>query len=160
MKPIYRTINLRPNILQFVINELPLLSLCPIGLLYGGIEEMPFQSLVVYLTLILTLLLVYRFIYIRRVRYHIESEQLVYEHGILQRKVDYVELYRVVDFKEHQSLMQQIAGLKTVTIFSGDRTSPRMDLMGMVYDEDIVSVIRERVEFNKQRKGVYEITNR
>jgi hypothetical protein len=51
-------------------------------------------------------------------------------------------------------------GIKTVSIYSGDRTNPRLDIYGIRERTDVVSVIRERVEYNKRSKGVYEITNR
>ena len=51
-------------------------------------------------------------------------------------------------------------GIKTVSIYSGDRTNPRLDIYGIRERIDVVSVIRERVEYNKRSKGVYEITNR
>ena len=86
-------------------------------------------------------------------------EQIVSEHGILYRKVDYMELYRIVDFQEHQSLLQQLCGLKTVSIFSMDRNTPRLDLTGIRRRDDIVTLVRERVEYNKRKKGIYEITN-
>lgn len=38
--------------------------------------------------------------------------------------------------------------------------NPKAELIGIKESEDIVSVIRSRVEYNKQIKGVYEITNR
>ena len=91
--------------------------------------------------------------------YHIGIEQLVCEQGVFVRKVDYMELYRIVDFQEHQSLMQQLCGLKTVRIFSTDRNTPRLDLTGMRRKDDIVPLIRGRVEYNKRKKGIYEITN-
>ena len=78
---------------------------------------------------------------------------------LLLRKVDYMELYRIVDFQEHQSLLQQLCGLKTVIIFSMDRNTPRLELRGIRRNDDIVPLIRERVEYNKRKKGIYEITN-
>ena len=56
--------------------------------------------------------------------------------------------------------MQQICGLKSVVIYSGDRNTPKLDVIGVKNELDLVSIIRERVEYNKQRKGVYEITHR
>ena len=56
--------------------------------------------------------------------------------------------------------MQQICGLKTVTIYSGDRSTPKLDIIGVKNDLDLVSLVRERVELNRRRKGIYEITNR
>ena len=73
---------------------------------------------------------------------------------------NYIELYRIVDYDERRSFIQQIVGLKTVTIYSGDRTTPHLDIIGVPVKIDLVAIIRERVEYNKQRKGVYEITNR
>jgi len=70
-----------------------------------------------------------------------------------------MELYRIVDFQEHQSLLQQICGLKTVRILSMDRNTPSLDLIGIRRRNDIVAIIRERVEINKRKKGIYEITN-
>ena len=133
--------------MQFVIDELPTLAVCCAGGIYGGLEDMPFPIAGVAVFLCLLLVLLYRFLCLCRIRYRIGSEQLVCERGLLVRKVDYMELYRVVDFQEHQSLMQQLCGLKTVRIFSTDRNTPRLDLTGM------------RRKYNKRKKGIYEITN-
>ena len=150
---------LQPHAGQFVINELPTLVLCCAGWVYGGMEGLPLTALAVPVALLLSLILLYRFVYLRRIRYRIGTEQLVSEHGIIRRKVDYMELYRIVDFQEHQSLLQQLFGLKTVSIFSMDRNTPRLDLIGIRRSNDIVTLIRERVEYNKRKKGIYEITN-
>lgn len=147
----FRNVVLRPHGMQFVIDELPLVSVCVAGLVYGGMATA--------VSLFLLLVLAYRFISLRLVRYRIGGEQLVCEHGLLSRKVDYMELYRIVDFQEHQSLLQQLCGLKTVIIFSMDRNTPRLELTGIRRSNDIVPLIRERVEYNKRKKGIYEITN-
>ena len=71
---------------------------------------------------------------------------------MFQRSTGYIELYRVVDFHEHQTLLQQIFGLKTVTVLSMDRTTPKLALIGLPKQTAIVELIRERVEFNKKKK--------
>ena len=71
-----------------------------------------------------------------------------------------MELYRVIDYQEDRTFMQQIAGLKTVIIFSTDRSTPRLNIIGQRSGFDLISEIRWRVELNKQRKGIHEITNR
>ena len=147
-------ITLCPSIGQFFINELPLLLLCVAMLLIA------YSTLLLVFSLLFSLCLLYRFIYLRSIRYHIGSEQLICEHGVFQRSVNYMELYRVVDFAEHQTLIQQLCGLKSVTVLSMDRTTPKLEMTGISNSYDVVSVIRTRVETNKRRKGVYEITNR
>lgn len=155
----YDTISFRPHPVQFVINELPLMSVFLAGAVYGGMEDMPFGSTAAVLSALVLLILLYRYVYLRRIRYDITAEQLVCERGILIRKVDYMELYRIVDFQEKQSILQQLCGLKTVSILSMDRNTPRLDLLGMKRSDGIVTMIRERVEYNKRKKGIYEITN-
>ena len=56
-------------------------------------------------------------------------------------------------------LLQKLCWLKTVSIFSMDRNTPRLDLTGIRRRDDIVTLVRERVEYNKRKKGIYEITN-
>lgn len=153
-------ITLCPSIGQFFINELPLLLLCVAMLLIGGLPGCAYSTLLLVFSLLFSLCLLYRFIYLRSIRYHIGSEQLICEHGVFQRSVNYMELYRVVDFAEHQTLIQQLCGLKSVTVLSMDRTTPKLEMTGISNSYDVVSVIRTRVETYKRRKGVYEITNR
>lgn len=83
-----------------------------------------------------------------------------YPSWVFSHSTDYVELYRVVDYQQSRSLPQQLFGLKTVTIYSGDRNNAKLDMIGIKASNDIVSEIRCRVEFNKKNKGIYEITNR
>ena len=73
--------------------------------------------------------------------------------------MDEIVLDRIVDLQERHSHLQQLCGLKTVRILSMDRNTPRLDLAGVRRGNDIVPLIRERVEYNKRKKGIYEITN-
>ena len=50
-------------------------------------------------------------------------------------------------------------GIKTVIIHSQDRTNSCLMMEGIKDKHHLVSNIRMRVEFNKRRKGIYEITN-
>ena len=152
------TIQLRPRTVQFFIDNLPLLTLDLCGYACAGMEGIPFKGLLLWLSAAMSLVLAYRFIYLKRMVYRITGEQLIYEHGVVTRSSDYVELYRVVDFAERSNLLQQVCGLKTVSVHSGDRTTPRLDIIGVDMGNDLVPVIRRRV--NKRRKGIYEITNR
>ncbi len=155
----FTTITLRPHPLQFVIDELILLVLCLLALGYGGTDDV-FSELAVYAGLALLLYLIYKYIKLRRTVYTLSGEQLKKAEGVFTRDEDYIELYRVVDFAERKNLLQMLFGLKTVTILSGDRTTPKLSLQGVKETLDLVAIIRERVEYTKTQKPVYEITNR
>jgi uncharacterized membrane protein YdbT with pleckstrin-like domain len=100
-----------------------------------------------------------RYLYLSRMRYAINEEQLQYEYGIFSIQRDYIELYRVVDYSEQRSFLQMLFGLKTVSIYSGDKTCPRLDVVGVRNQLDLISAIRERVEYNKKKRNIHEFTN-
>lgn len=71
-----RNILLRPHTGQFVIDELPLMFVCMAGLVYGGMEGLPLSSMARIVSLFLLLVLLYRFIYLRRIRYRSAKNSL------------------------------------------------------------------------------------
>lgn len=80
--------------------------------------------------------------------------------GVFHRKTDYIELYRIVDYSESQSFLQLIFKNKTVTIESGDKSHPVFSFYGISKNEPVIEFIRPRVEIQKRKIGVYEVTNR
>lgn len=155
----YDTVRLSPYLLQYVIDRLPLILLDVSGYVYAGIDGILLGHIVLGISILISSFLLYQLIHIRRMDYIVTGEQLIHEHGVFVRDSDYIELYRVVDFKENRSFLQQLAGLKTVSVYSGDRSTPKLDIIGVRNGMDLVALIRERVEYNRQRKGIYEITN-
>ena len=159
----FQSIVLQPHAGQFVIDELPAIVLCCAAWVYGGMEGLPLTALAVSVAALLSLALLYRFIYLRRTRYHIGSEQLISRHGVLSRKTDYMEQYRIVDFVEHQSLMQQLCGLKTVRIFSMDRNTPKTP--GIVHGEKETQIKmwrnkRKPVKSNEKERDTIALQSR
>ena len=155
----YKLIRLRPDWRQFIVDELLTIVFAAVMLIIGGLDGIPFSSIFFCIGLALVFLMYYRFVYLRGMRYTINEEQLVYEHGVFTRSRDYVELYRIVDYDERRSFLQQILGLKTIIIHSGDRTTPRLDIIGVRERDDIISVLRERVSYNRSRMNIHEFAN-
>lgn len=150
----------RPKCAQFVVSELPLiLVVCALLFLswmpWFGYGQWTFLAAAVGFAV-----LAFRFIYIRSKVFVFTPEQLVVKSGILSRSHEYTELYRVVDYRELRTLAQRLAGLKTVVLLSGDRLAPRIEIPGVPANEDIIDMVRTRVEANKKKRGIYEITNR
>lgn len=73
----FQSIVLQPHAGQFFIDELPAIVLCCAAWVYGGMEGLPLTALAVPVATLLSLALLYRFIYLRRTRYHIGCEQLI-----------------------------------------------------------------------------------
>lgn len=156
----FRPLSLRPHWLQFSINQLGWMILCLIAFTVYFNFHFTMVNIFKYIGIAILLYLFYQVIYLARMEYIVTSDQIIFLHGVFIHSTDYMELYRVIDYQQHRSLMQQLTGLKTVVIYSGDRNTPVMNIIGMRNDLDVVAEIRKRVEYNKQIKHIYEITNR
>lgn len=111
------------------------------------------------LSVLLLVLVVSRYIVLRSIRWEIDGETLCRQRGVFVRQKDYIELYRVVDYAETQTLLQRVFNVKTVIVMSTDRTDAQMSIYGVPARLDIVGMIRKRVENCKKEKRIYEITN-
>ena len=156
----FKPLSLRPHWLQFSINQLGWLILCLMAFTMYFNFHFIMVDIFLYVGIAILLYLFYQVIYLARMEYIVTSDQIIFLHGVISHSTDYMELYRVIDYQQHRSLMQQLTGLKTVVIYSGDRNTPVMSIIGMKEKMDVVAEIRRRVEYNKQMKHIYEITNR
>lgn len=146
---------------QFFANEIILIIVFVLLFIYGGSSSTAFvSSICLYGMLVLAVILIYRYAYLRNMKFIVTGEQLMYEHGVFHISRDFMELYRVIDFKEDSNLFQRFFGLKTIRIYSGDRSLPCLTIPGIHKSDNLVPFIRERVNLNRRINGIYEITNR
>lgn len=111
------------------------------------------------LSLLLAIVGIVRYITLTAIVWIISDNKLCRIRGVFSRHIDYLELYRVVDYSESQSFLQKLWKVKTVSIISTDKTDSTMVMYGVNARHDIVQLIRNRVENCKKEKRIYEITN-
>lgn len=154
----FGTITLRPSFLQWVTDKCGWITINIIGYCLYFDSTLPTAGLLLMIAMSLHIL--YMLLYLRLMKFTVTDEQIIYNHGVFNRKSEFIELYRVIDFHEDVSFIQNLLDIKTVTVHSGDRTTPRLRIPGIPLGYPLVQTLRERVEYNKRRNGIYEITNR
>ena len=125
----FGTIVFSPHSLQWMIDKAPWIAINILG--YCGYDLTPLPKPILVLMIAMSLHLIYMLLYLKMMRFTITDEMIIYEHGVLWKQREYIELYRVIDFKEHISFFQNLTGLKTVTIYSGDRSTPILPIPGI-----------------------------
>ena len=160
MNEAFLTYRLKPHWIQYAIDQLPWIIIWVIVTLYAGDDTLPYREYLTYGSVCMMCYLIWQAIELLRIEYVITGEQLIYKHGVLFHSADYMELYRIVDYQESRTPVQQLTGLKNILLLSGDRTLPRLRMVGIRGSSRILDEIRIRVEYNKKRRGIYEITNR
>lgn len=160
MNESFQTYRLKPHWIQYVIDQLPWILIWVVVTLYAGDDTLPYREYLGYVSACMLCYLLWQALELCRIEYVITGEQLIYRHGVLFHSADYMELYRIVDYQESRTPVQQLTGLKNILLLSGDRSLPRLRMVGIRGSSRILDEIRARVEYNKKRRGIYEITNR
>ena len=153
-------LELSPSPRMFWIQNSGILVVYVVVLLLTGSDNSGLGMAAMIAVLALTALLVYRYLYITRLRWTVTDKQLKTQWGVLTRDIHYVELYRVVDYCERQSFMQMAFSLKDIIVYSNDRTTPTQRIYGIPASMEIIPLLKELVEQQKKEYHVYEIANR
>src|SRR5207253_2951003 len=89
----------------------------------------------------------------KTVRYRITNYRIDFERGLLSRSIDTLELWHVEDIKFHQSLLDRILNVGTITIIAHDPTTPSFELHGLPNPRQLFSMLEQRVIAVKRQRG-------
>lgn len=156
------TKTIKPDHRQFLSEVMPLVLLGLAGMVAYPLIPKSIYVTYAYIALygLLLVTLTTRYAVLRAYSWEISDIKLCQKHGVLTRQTDYIELYRVVDYRETQTFLQRILGVKTVAIISTDKSNSYMLIKGVPAKSDLVEYTRTLVEQNKKENHIYEITNR
>lgn len=147
-----QVIEIRPAATFAFVKVLPFL-IAAFGLLWLAWHYWP---VLVWLSVITALSAVYRYLYIRRIRYTITAEYLQIKRGLIFRRIDTLELFRVKDYVLEQPLLLQVLRLMDLQLFTTDPINPQVWLRGIPMS-GLVEQLRERVLATRRYNRIYEI---
>jgi hypothetical protein len=93
-------------------------------------------------------------ILVRSVRYRISNYRIDFERGLLAKNIDTMELWHVEDLHFHQSLLERIMGVGTITVLSKDDSMPTLELFGLPNPRPLYETLKQRVIAVKRQRGV------
>lgn len=94
---------------------------------------------------------------LRLTRYELDPERLRVTSGILTKRTEHVELYRVKDTELTIPIWERIVGIGTIHVLSSDATNPRVSLRGVREPEKVRESIRTACESVRRARGVREL---
>jgi uncharacterized membrane protein YdbT with pleckstrin-like domain len=92
-------------------------------------------------------------------KYEVTPERLIIRRGIIFKSIDEIELYRIKDVRIDFSLINQMAGIGTLTVSSSDETTRAGDLVIPHIDRAQArrEHLRRLVDTARQKRRVREI---
>ena len=111
----------------------------------------------VYLGAFVLLNLAYQILRVYCIRYEIDAEELRHYSGIFRRKHEFIENYRIKDYRIERPLIYRMFGLGNLIIYTSDKTTPIFRLDAIWNPEEKYKILRGLVELNRREKHVFEV---
>ncbi|HEX9875385.1 MAG TPA: PH domain-containing protein [Gammaproteobacteria bacterium] len=99
----------------------------------------------------------YRWLDIKCTKYELTSQRFKTRSGILNRKLDELELYRVKDYKLDNPFFLRLFSLGNIILETSDRSHPVVIIRAIPHAEQLREHIRKCVEVRRDQKGVREL---
>lgn len=151
-----------------IISILGTLVLCLVLFVGGSIALVVFRTDisdkifwygVIWLPLIPMLYLLGKYVALKFVSYEITSERVKTIKGILSKRTDELELYRVKDTSLIEPFIYRMFGVGNISIITGDDTTPQLELKAIKNAKEVREQLRASVEECRTRKraGIVEL---
>ena len=94
---------------------------------------------------------------VKALRYRISNYRIDCEKGLLSKTIDTLELWHVEDITCHQSLIDRVLRVGTITVLSHDDTTPRLELKSIPDPRPLFDQLKRRVISVKRQRGVIKM---
>jgi uncharacterized membrane protein YdbT with pleckstrin-like domain len=98
----------------------------------------------------------WRFLVVKTWKIEITDQRLIEEKGVLSKKTDELELYRVKDIRLDQPFFLRLVGLSNVILLTSDRTNPVVRIPAITDGKNLREKLRAAVDIRRDKKRVRE----
>jgi len=109
------------------------------------------------LGLIVVLILVIKVVRLKMTRYEVSFDRIEWSRGILDRRVDNIDMFRVIDLKMRRSVLDCIFGIGTVGLITTDKTDPKFEFEKIHRSRELYDIIKKASIEADRRTGVVHL---
>jgi uncharacterized membrane protein YdbT with pleckstrin-like domain len=102
------------------------------------------------------LYVLWRFLDVRTRVFELTNERLRVTRGVINQKIDEIELYRVKDSQTIRPWWMRLTGLSSIHLETSDRTMPHLVIPAIAGGDKLRELLRTQVERERDRKRVRE----
>ncbi len=101
--------------------------------------------------------LIWRYLVVRTQVFELTSQRLRVTRGVINQKIDEIELYRVKDSQMIRPWWMRLTGLASIVLETSDRTMPNLEIPAIRSGAEVREILRKQVELERDRKRVREM---
>lgn len=90
----------------------------------------------------------------RGTRYKITNRTIDHESGVLSKRIETVQLWRVKDIDFRQTVIDRMVGVATITIITSDQSAPQITLRGLPASRELFEKIKDAAEVARRQRVV------
>jgi membrane protein YdbS with pleckstrin-like domain len=110
-------------------------------------------GLIIFVSLILLL----KMLRLKMTRYVVSPDRVEWSRGILDRKVDNLDMFRVIDLKMRRSLLDCVVGVGTVGLITTDKTDPQFTFEKIHHSRRLYDIIKKASLAADKRSSVIHL---
>ena len=109
------------------------------------------------LAVLVVFLLLTKMVWLKCIHYEVSPDRIEWSRGILDRQVDNLDMFRVIDLKLRRSLLDCIVGVGTVSLITTDKTDPEFTFKKVHDSRRLYDVIKKASVKADQKSSVIHL---
>ena len=97
--------------------------------------------------------------YRRSIKFRVSNTSIEYERGLLSKRIDVVQLWRIRDVVYKQNLVDRILGIAHVEVVAQDVKNPDLEIVGLPASRELFEQLRDAIEIQRQAKNVVGVVS-
>jgi membrane protein YdbS with pleckstrin-like domain len=97
--------------------------------------------------------------YRKSIKFRVTTTVIEFERGVLSKRIDVLQLWRIRDVVYKQNLVDRILGIAHVEIVAQDKTNPDLEIVGMPASRQLFEQLRDSIEIQRQAKNVVGVVS-
>jgi len=111
----------------------------------------------VALAILVVVFLVAKVVMLKMIYYEVTADRIEWSRGILDRRVDNLDMFRVIDLKLRRSLLDCVLGIGTVGLITTDKTDPQFVFEKIRDSRRLYDIIKRASLEADRRSGVVHL---
>ncbi len=111
----------------------------------------------VALGLVVVLILVLKIVKLKMIYYEVSPDRIEWGRGILDRHVDNIDMFRVIDLKMRRNLLDCIVGIGSVGLITTDKSDPEFEFEKVRRPRKLYDIIKKASLDADRKTGVVHL---
>ncbi len=104
-----------------------------------------------------TLIILYKILRLKSVHYEISTDRIEWVRGIMSRKIDNVDMFRIVDIRLHRSLTDCLLGIGAIVLTTKDKNQEIFEMEKIAKPKAAYDFIKAASLSADRKQGIFHI---